>query len=419
VNEAQVRGELDKLSKAAQKGGTQSRVNLASQVRGLTPTSMEKEENASLVAERRKKQERRKRNEAMDLKDDIEEASRRNRAAALWRQRAAKREAAASSDANLEAFHRKKVLTAFLGGFSVGGANLGAFTALTKLSPAVAAVTAGLGTFRFVLNTTMQAAERSKQLYSKATLSGFGLQGQAKRTLISEALGVNENEIYRFGKAFTFLNENLDFASKTMAENAPNLTEVSLRLSVLKNNFEAFGSVLANQVAPILNSVLEDISKNVKNMAQQWQTESKRWASVNSFVSQYQGMSVHRDLEKGQALGEMPSKYTFLKNGKELQGKELENIVSKFEKFSSGFDTSKKKGSSMLGEPAAFMKQLPASSWEKMGLVIGGGGKANYAEQTAKNTEKTVAHLGKLVQAIMNPKQAGQRAFGQAIPSIP
>ena len=39
------------------------------------------------------------------------------------------------------------------------------------------------------------------------------------------------------------------------------------------------------------------------------------------------------------------------------------------------------------------MKQLPASAWEKMGLVLGGIGSSNYAAQTAEATRKSARFL--------------------------
>ena len=45
--------------------------------------------------------------------------------------------------------------------------------------------------------------------------------------------------------------------------------------------------------------------------------------------------------------------------------------------------------------PISFMKQLPASSWERMGLVLGGGG-LSPAQQTAHNTKELVHEVKKL-----------------------
>lgn len=54
--------------------------------------------------------------------------------------------------------------------------------------------------------------------------------------------------------------------------------------------------------------------------------------------------------------------------------------------------------------PTAFMKQMPASQWEKMGLQIGGSGGTNYAMQTAKHTARATTVLEKILQATNSQK---------------
>jgi hypothetical protein len=50
--------------------------------------------------------------------------------------------------------------------------------------------------------------------------------------------------------------------------------------------------------------------------------------------------------------------------------------------------------------PISFMKQLPASSWERMGLVLGGGMGTNPAKETAKNTHEMAHDIKKLVSYV-------------------
>jgi hypothetical protein len=54
-----------------------------------------------------------------------------------------------------------------------------------------------------------------------------------------------------------------------------------------------------------------------------------------------------------------------------------------------------------MPEPMAYMKQMPASSWERMGLMIGGGGGTNYGQQTANHTKPVPALLAKIYAAIV------------------
>lgn len=69
-------------------------------------------------------------------------------------------------------------------------------------------------------------------------------------------------------------------------------------------------------------------------------------------------------------------------------------------------------GGGMPG-PQAYMKQLPVSSWERMGLVIGGMGGANPAVETARNTRATVTELKGLRKAFA-PRSANHEFFNPA-----
>jgi hypothetical protein len=58
-------------------------------------------------------------------------------------------------------------------------------------------------------------------------------------------------------------------------------------------------------------------------------------------------------------------------------------------------------------QPLSFMKQLPASSWEKMGLVIGAGMGGSPASQTAHNTKSIAQDMKKLVSYVARGGGAG------------
>ena len=70
-----------------------------------------------------------------------------------------------------------------------------------------------------------------------------------------------------------------------------------------------------------------------------------------------------------------------------------------------------------MPKPQAWMKQMPASTWEHMGLQVGGGGGTDYNRQTAMNTKETNSHLKELIKAqfqqlndITTPQGAGGTA---------
>jgi hypothetical protein len=93
--------------------------------------------------------------------------------------------------------------------------------------------------------------------------------------------------------------------------------------------------------------------------------------------------------------------------------KGFEGLTKQVDNFWNGASNKK------VPEPQAQMKQMPASSWEKMGLVIGGGGGTNYAQQTAKNTGKSNSLLEKIANALANPKNSGDKLSFTSVPSTP
>jgi hypothetical protein len=59
---------------------------------------------------------------------------------------------------------------------------------------------------------------------------------------------------------------------------------------------------------------------------------------------------------------------------------------------------------SSMPSPQAWMKQLPASHWEKMGLVTMGSSQ-NYAKDTAKNTREIAAGIKTIVSSMRGKPQ--------------
>jgi hypothetical protein len=157
------------------------------------------------------------------------------------------------------------------------------------------------------------AYERSIQIYANATMTGTGLQWGVGRSNLARVLGVSEQDVYNFGTSVVSLSEQLKTATNAVAGSTRQLTAVEQQEKIYKANQDAFAAEQARTYSGLayLNA------------------KSDVWAS---------GMDI---------------------------------------KIRKGFnDFLEKLG--LLGPkappPAAFMKQLPASSWEKMGLVVGQGG---------------------------------------------
>ena len=68
---------------AARQGANEVNATLASQVKGLRPTSIEKEDAGGLIGSRKAAAAKRAENNRIEIAYEVEAASRRNRAAAL------------------------------------------------------------------------------------------------------------------------------------------------------------------------------------------------------------------------------------------------------------------------------------------------------------------------------------------------
>lgn len=243
------------------------------------------------------------------------------------------------------------------------------------------------------LNYSVQTAQA---LYAKSLQSGLGLKYTAQRSLMAEALGVNENEIYRFGDALKFLQPKLEWSSKTLSATAPGLTEFGLRMEVLKDNLKAATSVVVTDFLPALTSMIEKLSKSAKSLGQDWADASKKWEAAGAFVKKFggTGLSVSRVWLPGQSPLEQPKGYKFEQDGKEITGGLAEKLKAQFEKFLSGYVSP----GGALKNPQAFMKQMPVSSYERMGLVAGiaSSPMVDYSRRTAVATETIAKHVANM-----------------------
>lgn len=191
-----------------------------------------------------------------------------------------------------------------------------------------------------------QAFADSKKRYVGGALSGFGTKGFTTREVIGKILGVSPDDIYKFGDMTGFLKARLDGAISSMAANARVIAEANIEWEILKVKIEAIAVDIAAQLAPaltLLGVVIEFLLNKMK------------------FLIEFFKMQISTSL-----LG------LLFKPGVGGGG-----------------------GSMPALQPQ--MKQMPASTWERMGLVLGGTGASNYGKQTADNTKRTA----KAVEALL------------------
>ena len=220
-----------------------------------------------------------------------------------------------------------------------------------------------------VMHESVQAYKDAPKLYAKAMTSGLGLKFVSKRSMLAEIMGVSEQEVIKYGYAFQYLNPKIEWASSIMAKTNTNLTSVGWSFKILGENTKAMFADIADKAAPAMRIFADGLGEIIKE--------------ITDWIDKHQ--SAMAKIELGAAFA--------------LAG----TAGMQF-----GLDVMKRgKDSGPAPQPQSWMKQLPASSWEKMGLVIGGGGGANPAMQTAHNTKSMAQDMKKLVSYLARGSGAG------------
>jgi hypothetical protein len=211
-----------------------------------------------------------------------------------------------------------------------------------------------------------EAAESARRLYAKSLQSGgLGIGFVARRALLADAIGVSEEEVFSYGKAVSYLNSQLAFATSVAAGTNTSLTATAWSLRVVQEDFKALASVLAFEM-----------SGTVRLMARAFHQLAVEIAPIMAIIGKV--------LRTG-LLTAMTMAATALGPAIAVA---FARIAAK-----AGFGED-------APTPEVSTRRMPISAWEKMGLVIGSGGVNDFAKQTAANTRKTVEKLERVVEIL-------------------
>ena len=195
------------------------------------------------------------------------------------------------------------------------------------------------------------AYKDAAKLYSATLQSGLGLGMTVKRISIANILGVSEQEINKFSYAIAKIAQETSAATKALAESTLQLTKV------------------------------EQETKKADLAEKAFAAERARTFSGLKFLSE-------------QGRGEKATENLFFR-------KKFNDILEKF-----GLLAPKAE------QPLPSMKQLPSSTWEKMGLVVGSGGQGtNDLIRKSNGYLKSIADHVKAVGSVprsfgLDPKTA-------------
>lgn len=397
-----LRLSLDKLAADAQKGARVLNSNLASSVKGLQPTSIEREQQRErqgqqrrLVEQRyewaRQREEEAKAARKRATDQAVEEATRSNRARTLWRQRAREHsQDQASFQRNmmfglLPAMGYNSPLSIFASlrqNFKAFGTTNTGASALSRMGlPAGAAgagiaaagITAGAVAAGLALTALSKAAhetassfDRAAQLYSRIIQSG----GLGSRYVIGQQLAsrvMGGGDAYRAGSPGALAMQMTQGAANSLNQSMPILTRSTWEFRAAIINVEAAFARLAVALAPALNG----LSKLINVITQMGQVLAV-WAG-NALIDKLEKATLALS-----AVGLMSPKQVGVAVAS------LEALRSK------GIS-----GPTVPPVPAS-PDRIPASTWEKMGLVVGMGSREDWQKKTAENTRRIAMLLERM-----------------------
>lgn len=209
-----------------------------------------------------------------------------------------------------------------------------------------------------------KASDEAARLYAKALQGGGGLGFHTASDAFASALGVSEQDVFKYGDAIKYLNERMGESISIMAKTAPNLATVSWEFAAIRYQAKAMAALFANELAGTLRTLLNSLNQIGRVMM--------------PFIK---------------ALGML-----------------IDAVIRGHIAFKLLALIGKDGGAA--GSPASNTKRLAGSAWERMGFVVGRGG-ADHAAKTAANT-KRIAHLmEQLVNKLPHMAHEG-RTYGSA-----
>lgn len=260
-----------------------------------------------------------------------------------------------------------------MGGVGLAGVG-GAAVATGGLIIALMAVKGALELTRKVLQETIAASERARVLYAKSLQSGLGTGFTAQRANLASVLGVSEEQVYQFGVALAVLNPKLEWASKISADAAASLAPLSYELRILKLDIEAAFTVIAMDLAPTIRTLIQLFD-----------------ALTQSMVALYNGVLKPMLTFIVDTVTSAAGKAFIGSVATQAFGSQIAELMATIGSLIGIGNASQ----TPMPQPQAFMKQMPVSSMERMGLVAGMGSSplVDYSRRTAVATETIAKHV--------------------------
>jgi len=287
-----------------------------------------------------------------------------------------------------------KKLNASGGGIAGGLFGKGGIAGFSEIFLAFKSFKIAVDIFKYAARLFNGAVKQADKFYSNALQNGMGAGFSIRRGTLAQIMGVSEQDVFRFGAQMAYLNPKIEWASKILTETNKPLTEVSWNMKVLKLDISAMVSKLANDAAPAVLRFVESLDKLVKFLGNNYKLITDP-TGIKSEQEKYKDAVAVANKATGGAG--MP-----FTDQRKLWNDALKNALALGSKVQSGMPSTE-----------SWMKQLPASHWEKMGLIMGPQSQ-NYAKQTAKNTGDMAKGIAIIAKHYIGKNGANLGNFGMS-----
>jgi hypothetical protein len=267
-----------------------------------------------------------------------------------------------------------------------------------------------------VVNGLMDSFKKARDLYSKSLTSGLGIKMTTKMGALSQILGVSEEEVLKFGAAISYIYPQIEDTIKVLEETNGPLAEIQMNIEILKLKFLAVSSVITSSMIAEINKFIDSISafldvfKDSDIIQGITGTITKAIELVGLLVSDI-AIALQFIYEGFKGLINILINFLALIPGlgikkMEMGPSKLPSMFNDIGKQFAAFIGQSGKTTGGLPPAQSSMKQISASAWEKMGLVIGGRG--NTTNELIRQSNK---HLSTIAAAVTGTGIARQ-SFG-------
>jgi hypothetical protein len=245
------------------------------------------------------------------------------------------------------------------------------------------------------------AIEKGYSIYTGAAQQGLNTRYFAQRSALADILGVsgNPNQVFKFGAATAYISDKISNSISEISKNARPLAELEMNAKIMRVDFNALASNIAVKFVPALNKFIDGLDTLIKFLD-----------SPHPFLSKFEKVFGERGIRVVTGLSLLSKWAEFWQRIGWWSGG---SSMADFSKNQSRIFDSKGIADA-IPRLQRYMNQLPASSWERMGLVIGG----SFQERALEFQRRTAIAVEKIYQYIAQQNRKPQQYYMNRNPFV-